>query len=419
MFYFNGRALHAVEIEKENLKSATMGAGRDYPVLKRLPDKLAKNFGLVVLEVEVDAEFNKEVAKKVTADSAHNVFSSFGADKFNSQRSIESGQAKPPSEKVITVFGYNTDYGQFCTARYHPDRNELEDPPNLRFPSSEAKAGYALCVHENKHVFVIGGTAADSRYSPNFFLTPRFVPAEKSSENIEVDGAEEARNGAAGSQANGPGSAENTDKVLEFEYTVLPQLNYPRSHCSLFIYNGNLFVLYGQGRKRDAAKPKATPQDLYARRNENHDIYKNEDQRVPVGDLTQGITQIEFAPIDELLSYRGRDPDGDQTEMQLENGGLRNPFRVLEVAGDSTFLRPMVFENHESLNCLYIFGGCRSDRQGREGRTGPDHLKPMHTLEIEFTFEEGCDGGSSLIPIPTCATLQTTDVKVRGNAGFS
>ena len=129
-----------------------------------------------------------------------------------------------------------------------------------------------------------------------------------------------------------------------------------------------------------------------------------------MGGLTIGITQIEFAPMEELLSFRGRGPNGDKVEMQgIEGESLRNPFRVLEVQGSwatRTFLRPMIFENHDQSNSLYIFGGWQNTREARECRAGAEGRPPMHMLEVDFGSGKGGEGGSSLAPVPTSATLQ-------------
>jgi hypothetical protein len=96
---------------------------------------------------------------------------------------------------------------------------------------------------------VIGGTTPDNKYSPNYFITPRLAqPID--SDNEKSDDLK---------------STDSKKKILEFEYTVIPQLNCPRIDCSLYIFRDILFVLYGQGRKREKDKIKPGQTDIYCR----------------------------------------------------------------------------------------------------------------------------------------------------------
>ena len=120
-----------------------------------------------------------------------------------------------------------TDLSEYLSPEKEDD-GILPDPVLDFTEKRELKMDYSLLVVSDdtlrQHIFVIGGTCPINNwsidYSPNYILTPVFT---------QQDGSDK--------------------KELEIIHTFLPELNQPRSHCSLVEVGGYVFVLFGQGAK--------------------------------------------------------------------------------------------------------------------------------------------------------------------------
>lgn len=75
--------------------------------------------------------------------------------------------------------------------------------------------------------------------------------------------------------------------------------------------------------------------------------------------VEEDIDVVEWAPIDELISYLGNDYKKFLT-YQKSNEKEKNPFRKIHLSGpayQAKFHRPIIFESKPDENLFYIFGG--------------------------------------------------------------
>lgn len=116
------------------------------------------------------------------------------------------------------------------------------------------------------------------------------------------------------------------------DHSEIPQLNCPREHCSSFIHNGFLFVMFGKAIEKKKTKP---------------------------------FYQIEYIEMKDLLQFENNE---DLYKETLKKDA-KNPWSVLNCTGEPNFQSPMLFENHEETNSFYIFGGNNGAGKSRYNRT--------------------------------------------------